>query len=165
MSQTGVQFPLPHARGQEAALARLSIPRRAVHNPQRAITRPSASIMSSRVGNLPQNFILFSPRPWCVSATTDTLLDVSFPGPGLLSQPDQHGEGFWGQGMLEMDNSWVPGQDNFSPSGGLLNYQWSDTVLQLELDELHLQNQQAEAQVWPLCLSASLQYLCHDEPL
>ncbi|EIE21835.1 hypothetical protein COCSUDRAFT_42874 [Coccomyxa subellipsoidea C-169] len=43
--------------------------------------------------------------------------------------------------MLEMDNAWVPGQDNFSPSGGLLNYTWSDTVLQLELDELHLRQE------------------------
>jgi len=50
--------------------------------------------------------------------------------------------------MLEMENNWVPGQDNFSPSGGLLNYQWSDTMLQMELDELHLlESQQAQAEV------------------
>ncbi|BDA47054.1 probable transcription factor bHLH115 [Coccomyxa sp. Obi] len=49
--------------------------------------------------------------------------------------------------MLEMENNWVPGQDNFSPSGGLLNYQWSDTLLQMELDEMHLlESQQAQAQ-------------------
>lgn len=47
-----------------------------------------------------------------------------------------------------MENNWAPGQDNFSPSGGLLNYQWSDTLLQMELDELHLlESQQAQAEV------------------
>ncbi len=49
-----------------------------------------------------------------------------------------------------MENNWVPGPDNFSPSGGLLNYQWSDTLLQMELDEMQLlESQQAQAQVRP----------------
>ncbi|CAL8471669.1 g11211 [Coccomyxa elongata] len=49
--------------------------------------------------------------------------------------------------MVEMENNWVPGPDNFSPSGGLLNYQWSDTLLQMELDEMQLlESQQAQAQ-------------------
>ncbi len=52
--------------------------------------------------------------------------------------------------MVEMENNWVPGPDNFSPSGGLLNYQWSDTLLQMELDEMQLlESQQAQAQVRP----------------
>ena len=41
--------------------------------------------------------------------------------------------------MIRMeDASFMPGDDKFSPSMGLLNYQWSDSLLQAELQELEL---------------------------
>lgn len=39
-----------------------------------------------------------------------------------------------------------PGPDNFSPSGGLLNYQWTDTLLQMDLEEMNLTIEQQNAQ-------------------
>jgi hypothetical protein len=40
--------------------------------------------------------------------------------------------------MLKMEPTWVPNPENFSPSGGLLNYQWTDTLLQMDLEEMNL---------------------------
>ena len=47
--------------------------------------------------------------------------------------------GVHASGMIRMeDANFMPGDDKFSPSMGLLNYQWSDSLLQAELQELEL---------------------------
>lgn len=59
--------------------------------------------------------------------------------------------------MMKMQPTWNPGQDKLSPSGGLLNYQWNDHLLQMELDEMNLlpEAQQAIGFAIPLCMPHS----------
>lgn len=43
-------------------------------------------------------------------------------------------------------------QDKLSPSGGLLNYQWNDQLLQMELDEMNLLTEAQQARNFPVPL-------------
>ena len=54
--------------------------------------------------------------------------------------------------MLKMQPTW---QDKLSPSGGLLNYQWNDQLLQMELDEMNLLTEAQQARNFPSAPASS----------